>query len=89
MHGSEYTGPVQHLWTVDYPTSGKYALANHGEVVAKDIVRPAAADHTRDQSRGFADGPSISGGGWDTVAAFMTGPVHDRMVETTRRVYGL
>ena len=84
-----YAGPVQHFWWVDCPSRGKRALSNSGKVVAKGVLRPDAADHTRDQSWGFADGPSISGGGWDTVAAFLTGPHHDHLVETTRRVYGL
>jgi hypothetical protein len=87
--GDVVDGPVQHFQQVTCPSRGKYALANYGEVVAKGVLRPDAADHLRDQSRGFDDGPSVSGGGWDTLAAFMTGPWHDRMVETTRRVYGL
>jgi hypothetical protein len=83
------TRPVQHLWQVDCPSRGKRALSNFGSVVAKGVLRADAADHLRDQSRGFADGPSVSGGGWDSLAAFMGGPWHARLVETTRRIYGL
>lgn len=89
LTGAQYTGPVQHLWDVDCPTRGKYALKHYGEVVAMGVLRSDAADPARDQSRGFADGPAISGGDWGTVAAFLTGEWHDGMVEITRHVYGL
>ena len=78
------TRPVQHLTIVGCPSRGKYALSRFGEVVAKGVLRPDAADHRRDQSRGFADGPSVSGGGWDVRAAFIGGPWHQRCVEVTR-----
>jgi hypothetical protein len=86
---NEITRPVQHFWQVDCPSRGKRALSNFGSVVAKGVLRADAADHLRDQSRGFADGPSVSGGGWDTLAAFMGGPWHTRLVETTRRIHGI
>jgi hypothetical protein len=81
--------PVQHFWQIDCPSRGKRALSNFGSIVARGVLRADAADHLRDQSRGFADGPSISGGGWDTLAAFMGYPWHRRLVETTRRIYGV
>ena len=83
---NEVTKPVQHFWLVDCPTRGKNALSNFGEVVARGVMRPDAADHRCDQSSGFADGPAISGGTWDTIAAFMDGPWHQRLVEATRRI---
>lgn len=80
------TQPVQHLAIVDCPSRGRYALSNFGAVVAKGVLRLDAADHLRDQSRGFADGPAVSGGGWDVLAAFIGGPWHQRRVEVTRRL---
>jgi len=87
--GAQYQGPVPHLWWVTCPTRGKHTFKQYGVVVAKGVLRPDAGDHMRDQSRGFGDGPSISGSQWDTLAYFTTGSWHDDMVETTRRVYGL
>jgi hypothetical protein len=75
------------LWIVDDPSRGKRALRNFGEVVAKGVLRPDAADALQDQSRGFADGPAVSGGGWDTIAAFIGGPWHERCVAATRGVF--
>lgn len=83
---NDVTQPVQHFWVVDCPSRGKNALSNFGEVVVRGVMRPDAADHRRDQSRGFADGPAISLGTWDTIAAFMGEAWHLRLVETTRRM---
>jgi hypothetical protein len=87
--GARYEGPVPHLWWVTCPARGKHAFKHSGEVVATGVLRPDAGDHTRDQSRGFGDGPSMSGGDWDSIAYFTTGSWHARMVETTKQVYGL
>lgn len=86
---NEVAGPVQHFWEVDCPSRGPRALFNFGGVVAKGVLRPDAADHLHDQSRGFADGPSISLSSWDTIADFMGYPWHNRLIETTRRISGL
>jgi hypothetical protein len=83
------TRPVQHFWQIDCPSRGKRTLSHFGSMVATGVLRPDAADHRRDQSRGFADGPSISAGGWDTLAAFIGSPWHHRLVIATRQVYGL
>jgi hypothetical protein len=81
--------PVQHLTVVDGPSRGKRALSNFGRVVAQGVLRPDAADVLRDQSRGFADGPSVSGADWASMAAFIGGSWHQRLVDATRRLYGL
>jgi hypothetical protein len=85
---NEATRPVQHFWSVDDPSRGKRALSNFGLVVARGVLRPDAADVLRDQSRGFADGPTVSGSDWEGMAAFLGGPWHRRLVETTRRLNG-
>jgi hypothetical protein len=89
LTGAEYRGPVPHLWWVTCPTRGKHAFKHYGTVVAKGVLRQDAGDHLRDQSRGFGDGPSVSSADWDDIALLTTWPFHDRMVETTRRLYGL
>jgi hypothetical protein len=83
----EIPQPVQHFWQVDCPSRGKNAFPNFGEVVARGVMRQDAADYHRRQSLGFVDGPTISGGGWDTIAAFMGTPWHQGLVEATRRIY--
>lgn len=89
LTGAKYQGPVPHLWWVTCPTRGKYAFKHYGTVVTTGVLRPDAGDHLRDQSRGFGDGPSVSWGSWDSIAYFSGGEWYARMVEATKRVYGL
>lgn len=78
----------QLLHRVFSPARGRNALANFGEVVAQGVMRTDAADHRKDQSRGFRDGPRVGHCTWLFLAGWIDGPWYRRCVEATSRVSG-
>lgn len=87
--GTQYEGPVPQLWCVDCPTRGQRALKHHGTVIATGIVGRDAGDLARLQRDAYEGYPSMSGSTWDRISRSHDLAFHDRMVEVTRRVYGL
>jgi hypothetical protein len=75
--------PRQLLHVVQSPARGKHALAHFGEVVAKGIDRPDAADHREDDRR---DGPRVDYCGWAFLANWIGESWYDRCVDVTRRM---
>jgi hypothetical protein len=54
---NDVTRPVQHFWWVDCPSRGKNALANFGEVVARDVLCPGKADQNMIRAAASPTGP--------------------------------
>ena len=83
FHPTKVVPPHQLLHVVHSPMRGKRALDNVGEVVAKGVDRPDAADYRDDGRR---DGPRVGYCDWIFLTRWIGESWHQRCVDVTRRM---